>query len=101
MTNDIAIRDDLKSVERWENEGGRVSPLNHLWASLKRFTTEDKSRKGQVIDAQKSPRRQFGVFAGLNTMYGAVVGRVRELSTLQALGFRRRPTPGPAAGRGR
>ena len=66
MTNDIAIRDDMKSVERWENEGGRVSPLNHLWASLKRFTTEDKSRKGQVIDAQKSPRRQFGVFAGLN-----------------------------------
>lgn len=30
-----------------------------------------------------------GVFAGLNTMYGAVVGRVRELSTLQAVGFRR------------
>jgi ABC-type lipoprotein release transport system permease subunit len=31
-----------------------------------------------------------GVFAGLNTMYGAVVGRVRELATLQALGFVRR-----------
>jgi putative ABC transport system permease protein len=31
-----------------------------------------------------------GVFAGLNTMYGAVAGRVRELATLQALGFRRR-----------
>jgi len=31
-----------------------------------------------------------GIFAGLNTMYGAVVGRVKELSTLQALGFRRR-----------
>lgn len=31
-----------------------------------------------------------GVLAGLNTMYGAVVGRVRELSTLQAVGFRRR-----------
>ena len=30
-----------------------------------------------------------GVFAGLNTMYGAVVGRVRELSTLQAMGYRR------------
>jgi putative ABC transport system permease protein len=28
-----------------------------------------------------------GVFAGLNTMYGAVVGRVRELATLQALGY--------------
>jgi putative ABC transport system permease protein len=31
-----------------------------------------------------------GVFAGLNTMYGAVVGRVRELATLQALGYTRR-----------
>jgi ABC-type lipoprotein release transport system permease subunit len=31
-----------------------------------------------------------GVFAGLNTMYGAVVGRVRELATLQTLGFARR-----------
>ena len=31
-----------------------------------------------------------GVFAGLNTMYGAVVGRVRELATLQTLGFLRR-----------
>jgi putative ABC transport system permease protein len=31
-----------------------------------------------------------GVFAGLNTMYGAVVGRIRELSSLQAMGYRRR-----------
>ncbi len=31
-----------------------------------------------------------GVFAGLNTMYGAVVGRVAELSMLQTLGFARR-----------
>ena len=31
-----------------------------------------------------------GVFAGLNTMYGAVAGRVRELATLQAVGFARR-----------
>jgi putative ABC transport system permease protein len=31
-----------------------------------------------------------GVFAGVNTMYGAVVGRIRELSALQAIGFRRR-----------
>jgi ABC-type lipoprotein release transport system permease subunit len=30
-----------------------------------------------------------GVFAGLNTMYGAVAGRVRELASLQAFGFRR------------
>jgi ABC-type antimicrobial peptide transport system permease subunit len=31
-----------------------------------------------------------GAFVGLNAMYGAVVGRVRELATLQALGFSRR-----------
>jgi putative ABC transport system permease protein len=31
-----------------------------------------------------------GVFAGLNTMYGSVMGRVRELATLQAVGYRRR-----------
>jgi ABC-type lipoprotein release transport system permease subunit len=31
-----------------------------------------------------------GVFAGLNTMYGSVVGRVRELASLQTIGFARR-----------
>ncbi|REJ66398.1 MAG: ABC transporter permease [Planctomycetota bacterium] len=31
-----------------------------------------------------------GVFAGLNTMYGAVVGRTTEIATLQTLGFLRR-----------
>jgi len=31
-----------------------------------------------------------GVFAGLNMMYGAVAGRIRELATLRAVGYRRR-----------
>src|ERR1700750_3251471 len=31
-----------------------------------------------------------GVFAGLNTMYGSALGRIRELATLQTLGFVRR-----------
>lgn len=31
-----------------------------------------------------------GAFAGLNTMYGAVVGRVREIAALQTIGFSRR-----------
>jgi ABC-type antimicrobial peptide transport system permease subunit len=31
-----------------------------------------------------------GAFAGLNTMYGAVVGRVREMAALQTIGFVRR-----------
>jgi len=33
-----------------------------------------------------------GVFVGLNTMYGAVVGRIPELATLQTIGFSRRAT---------
>ena len=31
-----------------------------------------------------------GVFSGLNTMYGSVVGRISELSTLRTIGFVRR-----------
>jgi ABC-type antimicrobial peptide transport system permease subunit len=31
-----------------------------------------------------------GVFAGLNTMYGSIVGRIRELASLQTIGFVRR-----------
>lgn len=31
-----------------------------------------------------------GVFAGLNTMYGAVIGRIPELATLQTIGYARR-----------
>ncbi len=31
-----------------------------------------------------------GGFAGLNMMYGAVAGRIREIATLQAIGYRRR-----------
>jgi len=31
-----------------------------------------------------------GVFAALNTMYGSVVGRIRELASLQTIGFARR-----------
>lgn len=31
-----------------------------------------------------------GLFAGLNLMYGAIAGRVREIATLRAVGYRRR-----------
>jgi ABC-type antimicrobial peptide transport system permease subunit len=31
-----------------------------------------------------------GMFAGMNAMYGAVVGRIKELATLQTVGFSRR-----------
>jgi ABC-type lipoprotein release transport system permease subunit len=31
-----------------------------------------------------------GAFAGLNTLYGAVLGRIGEIATLQTMGFARR-----------
>jgi ABC-type lipoprotein release transport system permease subunit len=31
-----------------------------------------------------------GVFAGMNAMYGSVIGRIKELATLQTIGFSRR-----------
>ena len=40
MINDIGITDDMKAVERWENEGGKVLPLN--------------SRAGQTIGGRVS-----------------------------------------------
>ena len=49
MTSDIAIRDDMKAVERWENEGGRVPLSNRVWTSLKRSVTERTSRESAEI----------------------------------------------------
>jgi hypothetical protein len=66
MTSEIATRDEMKAVERWENEGGRVSPLNNLWASLKSFTREDTFREGQLIPARKSAHQRPGVFSRFN-----------------------------------
>ena len=65
MANNIAITDDIKAVERWENEGGKVSPST-LWTSLKSFRTERASRERQVIDSQKSFGHQRGNFSGSN-----------------------------------
>ena len=63
MTNDIAIRDEMKAVERWENEGGKVPSLNRVWTSLKSFRTERNSRESQVIDPQKDSGQQPGHFS--------------------------------------
>jgi len=64
MANNIEITDDIKAVERWENEGGKVSPSTRLWSSLKSFRTERESGERQVIDSQKSFRHQRGNFRG-------------------------------------
>lgn len=64
MANNIVITDDIKAIERWENEGGKVSPSTRLWTSLKSFRTEPASHERQVIDSQKSFGHQRGNFWG-------------------------------------
>ena len=63
MTDEIGIANEIKAVERWENEGGKVSPFRSVWTSLKSFRTEDSSREGTAVDTKKSPRQQAGVFS--------------------------------------
>jgi len=58
MTKEVVTRDEMKAVERWENEGGRVSSLNSVRASVRSFTTEGARRERQ-IDARISIKQPF------------------------------------------
>ena len=64
MDNDFAVANEIKAIERWENEGGKVSPFNSLRTSSRSFRTEDNSREGQAMD-MKLPQ-QVPVFSELN-----------------------------------
>lgn len=66
MTNNIPVTDDIKAVERWENEGGSVPTPNKLWASLKRFSTKDNSRERQVLEKQEFLRQQPRLLSRFN-----------------------------------
>ena len=66
MTDEIAIANEIKAVERWENEGGKVSPFHGVWTSLQSFRTKDNSREGQATDTKISPRQEAGVFSRFN-----------------------------------
>jgi putative ABC transport system permease protein len=76
---------ELFCKERYDLELQAVSETNY-YASLQKHYQPVRVLGWLVVFLVAGA----GVFAGLNTMYGAVVGRVRELSTLQAVGFRRR-----------
>ena len=71
MTSDTGITDDMKAVERWENEGGKVSPATRLWTSLKSFKTKPVSRERPLNDSQESFGQQPEIFRGLTS--GGVV----------------------------
>lgn len=63
MTNNTAIA-DKRAVERWENEGGKVSPFNSPAGSFASvtFRKKEKSFLRQMIDSQKSLDQRPAVF---------------------------------------
>jgi putative ABC transport system permease protein len=64
--------DSMQEQEYYANQHAHYRPMRALaWVVV-----------GMIAGA--------GMFAGLNTMYGAIAGRVRELATLQTVGFSRR-----------
>jgi putative ABC transport system permease protein len=63
-----------------------VTRESDYYASLRRHYTEVRVLAWSVMALVAGA----GVFVGLNTMFGAVAGRVRELGTLQVVGFLRR-----------
>jgi len=96
-------RQDLSLVAVGMDSPDRVADVDMFCRERVDLELQAVSESGYYADMQKhyKPVRMLGwvvvalvagsgIFAGLNTMYGAVVGRARELATLQALGFRRR-----------
>lgn len=87
MVTDSAGLADLAEFckERLDLEW-QASPETEYYASLQRHYGPVRAVAWLIVLLVAGA----GVFAGLNTMYGAVVGRVRELAMLQTLGFSRR-----------
>jgi len=99
----VLKRQDLSLVAVGMDSPDRVADVDLFCRERVDLELKAVSESGYYADMQKhyKPVRMLGwvvvalvagsgIFAGLNTMYGAVVGRARELATLQALGFRRR-----------
>lgn len=75
---------DLFCKSRTDLELQAISEVNY-YASLQQHYRPVRSLAWLVVILVASS----GVFAGMNMMYGAVAGRVRELAALQAIGYRR------------
>lgn len=96
-------RQDLSLVAVTMESADRVADVDMFCRERTDLELKAVSEAGYYADLQKHyrPVRMLGwvvvclvagsgIFAGLNTMYGAVMGRIRELATLQAIGYRRR-----------
>jgi putative ABC transport system permease protein len=96
-------RQDLSLVALMLSPTGKFSNVR-LFCKERRQLEVDATRESEYYEGLRKhyqPVRMLawaivvlvagaGIFAGLNTMYGAVVGRIKELATLQTIGFLRR-----------
>lgn len=86
MQSPEAISDvEIFCKERVDLELQAISEADYF-ASLQQFYRPVRLLAWTVVGLVAGS----GIFAGFNTMYGAVTGRIRELAALQAIGFRRR-----------
>ena len=96
-------RQDLSLVAVTVAPGGEFADLDMFFKGRSDLELQAKKEMEYYASLQKDygPVRWLawlvvllvsgaGVFAGLNTMYGSVVGRIGELATLQTIGFVRR-----------
>lgn len=95
-------RQDISVVALLLNQGGSAAEVELFCKERTDLELQAVSETDYYQSLQKhyKPMRMMawlvvflvsgaGVFAGLNMMYGAVAGRIREIATLQAVGYRR------------
>jgi ABC-type lipoprotein release transport system permease subunit len=99
----VTKRQDLSLVALMLSPTGKFSSVR-LFCKERRQLEVDATRENEYYEGLSKHYRPVrvlawaivllvagaGVFAGLNTMYGSVVGRIKELATLQTIGFLRR-----------
>lgn len=86
VENDAALRDLQEFCKERIDLEWQATPEAAYYASLNRHYGPVRTVAWLIVALVSGA----GVFAGMNTMFGAVVGRVRELAMLQTLGFSRR-----------
>jgi len=86
VTDDAGLADVSEFCKERLDLEWQATPETAYYASLQRHYGPVRTVAWLIVALVAGA----GVFAGLNTMYGAVVGRVRELAMLQTLGFSRR-----------
>jgi ABC-type antimicrobial peptide transport system permease subunit len=86
VENESALRDVQQFCKERIDLEWEATPETDYYAALNKHYGPVRTVAWLIVGLVSGA----GVFAGMNTMFGAVVGRVREMAMLQTLGFSRR-----------